>query len=334
MVADLCGISPHHGIEPMVIAYDPAAQGRQIALPGIAQHHIDRRSKNFSADLSKLLSDEKVDVLHAQGHIAGALAAHAMKEVPSIVTLHIALGQGWRWLPSIVRGLRRAQSVTAVSDDLARRFRPWSNKPIMVVPPGIDLRQYRPPGSRNLCQPITLGIAARLHPVKRHRDVFEALRLLQDRGVPCRLLVAGQGPEEVSLRSAAKGLNVEFSGDVSDIATWLKRLDAFVLPSDHEGTPLALIEALATGLPCIATDVGGVRNLLGDAGVLIARRNPAAIASAVEQLINQPGLRLQLRNAALARAEHFSLAQRALPLLGLYHRLGAPSEARTGVNGG
>lgn len=319
MVADLCAISHRHGIEPMVIAYDPAAQGRRITLPGIAQHHIDRRSKSFSADLSKLLSGEKVDALHAQGHIAGALAAHVMKDLPSIVTLHIALGQGWRWLPSIVRGLRQAQSVTAVSDDLSRRFRPWSNKPITVVPPGINLRQYHPPENRDLSKPITLGIAARLHPVKRHRDIFDALKLLKDRGVPCRLLVAGQGPEEANLRGAAEGLDIEFHGDVSDIATWLKRLDAFVLPSDHEGTPLALIEALATGLPCIATDVGGVRNLLGDAGLLVGRRKPTAIASSVQRLIDEPDLLLQLRNAAMARAEHFSLDQRAPPIFEMYH---------------
>lgn len=323
MVADLCAISLHHGIEPMVIAYDPAAQGRQIALPGIAQHHIDRRSKHFRADLSKLLSSEKIDVFHAQGHIAGALGAHAMRDMPSIVTLHIALGQGWRWLPSIAWGLHRAESVTAVSDDLARRFRPWTNKPIAVVPPGIDLRQYRPSEIRKLSQPITLGIAARLHPVKRHRDVFDALRLLKDRGVPCRLFVAGQGLEEANLRSAAEGLNVEFHGDVDDIATWLRRLDAFVLPSDHEGTPLALIEALATGLPCVATDVGGVRNLLGDAGLLVARRNPTAIAYAVERLVNEPHLRLQLRDDAIARAGRFSLDQQAIPFLEMYQRLAA-----------
>lgn len=328
MVADLCAISLRHDIEPIVIAYDPAAQGRRIALSGIAQHHIDRRSNTFSADLSKLLSSEKVDVLHAQGHISGALAAHAMKDVPSIVTLHIALGQGWRWLPSIVRGLHRAKSVTAVSDDLARRFRPWTGKPIAVVPPGIDLRRYVPSENQNLSEPITLGIAARLHPVKRHRDVFDALRLLKDRGVPCRLLVAGQGPVEANLRGAAEGLKIEFHGDVGDISKWLKRLDAFVLPSDHEGTPLALIEALATGLPCIATDVGGVRNLLGDAGLLIARRNPAAIASAVERLISHPDLRIRLRNAAIARAKHYSLAQRALPFLDMYHGLEGPCSTR------
>lgn len=327
MVADLCAISVRNGIEPVVISYDPLSPGIRISLPGIRQFQIDRREPNFNLELHRLLMREQVNVLHAQGHISGALAAHSMKAIPSIITLHIALGQGWRWLPSISRGLHRAVLVTAVSDDLARRFRPWANKSISVVPPGIDLSLYTPTRRRNPSGPMTLGIAARLHPVKRHIDLFEALEMLKHCGLACRLHIAGQGPDEAKLRNAAAGLNVDFHGDVRDMAKWLSDIDAFVLPSDHEGTPLALIEAMASGLPCIATDVGGVRNLIGNAGILVPRRKPLAIARAIERLMIEPHLRSRLANCATTRAQYFSLEQQEAYFCEMYRKLAKPPMA-------
>ncbi|MDO7842343.1 glycosyltransferase [Sphingomonas immobilis] len=307
LVADLCAGAAAQGVEPVILRYDPHAEGRRIAVDA-AQHDLDRAAPDFATRLRALLAAERIDVLHAQGHIAAALAAPVMRDVPTLTTLHVALGSGWRWLPAIARGLRASRGVTAVSDDLARRFRWIAGQPIATIPPGIDLARFAP-RDRTPHATFTIGIAARLHPVKRHADAIAALRLL---GPQYRLEIAGQGPLEPDLRALAAGLDVHFAGDVADMPGWLAGLDAFALPSDHEGTPVALLEAMASGLPCIATRVGGVPAAAGEGALLVPRRRPDAIAAAVAGLIADPEARAALGEKARARAMAFgSEAMRA-----------------------
>ncbi|MGH6614523.1 glycosyltransferase [Sphingomonas sp.] len=306
IVADLCRDAPDDGIDPFVIAYDPAADpAGQFAVeaPVIA---VDRRDPGFARQLRDWLTDARIDVLHAQGHVSAALARRGLGDVPMVATLHIALGTGWRWALPVARGLRAAREVTAVSDDLARRYRPLAGRPIRTIATGVDLGRFA--ARERTCQSdrsFTLGIAARLHPVKRHQDALAALRILQERGLSCRLEIAGDGPRAAELARLAQDLDVRLLGTVTDMPGWLATLDGFMLVSDHEGTPAALIEAMAASLPCIATRVGGMPALAGDAALLVPRRSPRAIADAIERLIRDPGLRRDLANAARDRAAQF-----------------------------
>jgi glycosyltransferase involved in cell wall biosynthesis len=308
IVADLCRHSASIGVEPSLILYDPDAEGRRIDAGGVPQQALDRRRPDFVEALRMLLVRERIDVLHAQGHIAAALAAPVADVVPVVTSLHVALGGGWRWAPAIARGLRASRVVTAVSADLARRFRWLAGREIAVVPPGIGLSVFRPV-ERSTNALFRLGIAARLHPVKRHRDAIEAVRRLSVRGVKVRLSIAGQGPLESDLRARASGLDVDFAGDVADMSTWLAGLDAFLLCSDHEGLPLALIEACASGLPCIATAVGGIPDAFGDAVLSVPRRRPDAIADAIERLATDSALYRVFARGGPDRAARFSVGQ-------------------------
>ncbi|MBA2934239.1 glycosyltransferase [Sphingomonas sp. CGMCC 1.13654] len=306
IVADLCRHAGMIGVEPSLILYDPDAEGRRIDPGDVPQHALDRHRPDFAAALRDLLARERIDVLHAQGHIAAALAAPVAHAVPMVTSLHVALGSGWRWAPAIARGLRASRAVTAVSADLARRFRWLAGLDIEVVSPGIDLPAFRP-AERPANHLFTIGIAARLHPVKRHRDAIEAIRLLKAQGVAARLSIAGQGPLETDLRVRAAGFDVEFVGDMADMPGWFAGLDAFLLCSDHEGVPLALIEACASGLPCIAAAVGGIQEAFGDAILAVPRRRPDAVAAAVRRLATDRELRVVLARKAMERAGRFSL---------------------------
>lgn len=313
IVADLVARAGANAVEPVVIAYDPELPGRRLTVD--APMHALERGGGFAERLHRLLAGERIDLLHAQGHVAAALARQSA--VPMVATLHVALGAGWRWAPAIVAGLRRARAVSAVSADLARRFRWLAGCPIEVVPPGISIDRVapRPEGGT-----FTVGIAARLHPVKRHRDAIAALRLLAARGVACRLRLAGQGGEEAALRAQSAGLDVHFDGDVADMGAWLARLDAFLLPSDHEGTPLALLEAMSAGLPCVAARVGGVPDAVGEAAILVPRRRPEEIAEALARLARDRPLRLDLGAAAAERALRFDAEAQAAAYRALYDR--------------
>ena len=332
IVADLCRDAAAHGIAPYVVAYDPATgPARQIQLFDTPFQAIDRRDPAFVPKLRAWLCANRIDVLHAQGHVAAALARPALGTVPMIATLHMALGSGWRWALPIARGLRAAHAVTAVSHDLAARFRLLASRPIVVIPTGVDLKRFPPAGPRTPSAPFTIGIAARLHPIKRHEDAIAALRLLHDRGVRCRLSIAGQGPRAAALAALAAGLDVVFAGDVADMPAWLAGLDAFLLVSDHEGTPAALLEAMASALPCIASNVGGIPALVGDAALLVPPRAPRRIADALEGLIRQPALRLHLGTAARARALGHSLHDQNIAYANLYRASALSSDTHLNI---
>lgn len=306
IVADLCRHSVDVSISPSLILYDPEAEGRQIDAGGVPRHALDRRRPDFAEAFRAVLARERIDVLHAQGHVSAALAVPVAGTVPIVTSLHMALGTGWRWAPAIARGLRASGAVTAVSADLARRFRWLSGRKIDVVPPGIDISAHH--GEKRRANIVfTIGMAARLHPVKRHRDAIEALRMLHSRGVAARLEIVGQGVLDAELRARAAGLDVTFHGDVADMPGWLAGLDAFLLCSDHEGMPLALIEACASGLPCIATAVGGIPETFGEVILTVPKRRPGAIAAAIERLSNAPTLCKMLGQSSLALAPMFAL---------------------------
>jgi glycosyltransferase involved in cell wall biosynthesis len=317
IVADLCRSAGAYGIAPSIVCYDGVEPGLAQLDAGAPVTTIDRAEPDFAGRLRGWLAVERIDVLHAQGHIAAALARPGLGDTPMVASLHVALGSGWRWMLPIARGLRAAREVTAVSDDLARRFRPLAGRAIRVIPTGVDLERFRP-RSRPASDVFTVGIAARFHPVKRHEDAIAALRLLHARGVGCRLRLAGQGPQMAGIAALARGLDVEFCGDVLTMPEWLGALDAFLLPSDHEGTPAALLEAMASGLPCIASAVGGVPALVGEAGLLVSRRDPAAIADAIGRLVADRGLRERLSLAAMRRAADYSMDRQAAAYAALY----------------
>lgn len=323
IVSDLFRTAPVFGIEPVLVTYDlPSSGNTLIGAPGVRAIGLDRRHPAFRAQLRAALAAERIHVLHAQGHASVALAAGATGSVPMLATMHIALGSGWRWLLPLVRGLRAAAEITAVSEDLARRYKRLAGRAIAVVPTGVDLKRFAPAnGPRNLDTPFTIGIAARIHPVKRIEDAVASIRILMNRGRICRLVIAGDGPSRLRIEALAKGCDIDLKGPITEIPAFLRGLDAFLLPSDHEGTPAALLEAMAMGLPCIATRVGGMPALIGDAGILVPRRDPSAIADAIERLIDNASLRATLGQAALKRARSYSLELQARSYADLYSQI-------------
>lgn len=315
IVADLCRTAAAQGIEPVVVTYDPPSGGAALDPDGASVVALDRRAPGFSRKLADLLAAERIDLLHAQGHIPAALARGA--PVPTVATVHVGLSGNRRWLLPIVRGLRAAAAVTAVSDDLARTFGRLSGRRVATIPTGVDTELFRPvPRPRE--GPFTIGVVARLHKVKRHRDALAALRIIKARGIACRLVIAGDGAEAQGIVRLAAGLDVDLPGAVADVPALLSRLDAFLLCSDHEGTPAALLEAMAAGLPCVATRVGGIADAAGDAAFLVPRRSPAAIAEALARLIAHPEEAERLGRAARERALGCSLDRQAAAYAALY----------------
>jgi glycosyltransferase involved in cell wall biosynthesis len=333
-VADLCSVAGAGGVQPVVVTFDPPATAAAIDVAPVNVLALDRRTgrRSLAAALADALRERDIDVLHAHGHVAAIYAADAKRRVavPVVVSLHVDWRSDWRWALSIARALRRVDRVAAVSGDLARRYRPLAGRPIEVVPTGVDLRRFAAPGAplqRRGAGAFTIGMAARFHPVKRHADVFAAVEVLTRRGQPIRLLVAGT-PETTALRNAYPAADIRLLGALTDMPAFYASLDAFVLASDHEGTPLALLEAMASGVPCVATAVGGIPEIVrgpdGDCALLVPPRDPAALADAVAMLARQPALAADLARRALCRVQRYGLDAQAAAYARFY-RSAAPT---------
>jgi glycosyltransferase involved in cell wall biosynthesis len=143
-----------------------------------------------------------------------------------------------------------------------------------------------------------------------------------------RLAIVGMGPRQAQLEQLAATLDivdsVEFAGLQRDVVAWLSRSDVLVLPSRWEGMPNAVLEAMASGLPCIATRVSGSEDIIqhGANGLLVAPDDPEELAGALLSLLRDPALGLQYGRAARATAEeYYSLGHILDVYLALYQSL-------------
>jgi glycosyltransferase involved in cell wall biosynthesis len=153
---------------------------------------------------------------------------------------------------------------------------------------------------------------ARLAPIKGHGDLLEAAEQLVACGIPFELWLAGEGPERAAIerRIGERGLGerVRLLGTVphAELLGMYRdgRVDCVVLPSLHEGLSVALVEAMAHGVPVIATAVGGVPELLEDgAGILVPPSDADALTEALTRVLGSPTLRAELAHAGRRRVE-------------------------------
>lgn len=232
-----------------------------------------------------------------------------------------------------------------VSRDLQRwlveraRIRPDK---VMCIPNGIDvaafevprvpsrprvlLGEFAPPGS------VLIANVGRLDKVKDQAGLLAAFKLLQERAgqrhADFRLIIVGGGPEHEALQRRIEQLGltqtVRLLGNRSDVATLLAESDVFVLSSIAEGMPLTLLEAMASGLPVVATEVGDVASLVenGTTGTLVPPGDAPALAEALDTYIADESLRRRHGGAGHARVTaRFSLNAMLSSYAALYDEL-------------
>lgn len=193
----------------------------------------------------------------------------------------------------------------------------------LCLPNGVDTDRFRPadpqlrPGLRaelGLPDGFLVACAARLAPIKRHEDLLEAFFGMASERPRARLLLFGDGPLEDRLRQAARasgiGDRVHFFGEVRNMETVLPLMDAFALASSTEGMSNAIIEAMAAGLPVVATAVGGTPESVvhEDTGLLVPPMEPRRMSQALARLHDHPETARDMGRHGRQRAEReFSL---------------------------
>ena len=196
----------------------------------------------------------------------------------------------------------QAHAVTAVCSSNARLQERAARRAVRVIENAVPLapERRREPG------PPLVGFVGRVVPIKDVATFLRACRLVADELPAARFAVVGPlghvpGYARRCRELAAQlGLDVTFTGE-TDPAPWYERLDVLVLTSRSEGQPLVALEAMAVGVPVVATDVGGCRELLSGAGIVTAVANPTETAAAVLRVLRDDQLRAQLVAAGRAR---------------------------------
>lgn len=192
--------------------------------------------------------------------------------------------------------------------------------------PRSQLGDFAPPGT------VLIGNVARLDKVKNHAGLLLAFKLLCEEGgrenATCRLIIAGDGAQRAELDQQIVQLGlmetVRLLGNRGDVAQLLAECDVFVLSSVAEGMPITLLEAMAAGLPVVATDVGGVASVVetGVTGTLVPAGDPRALATALRAYVADEKLRRRHGDAGCARvAAHFSLRAMVSAYVALYDEL-------------
>jgi glycosyltransferase involved in cell wall biosynthesis len=230
------------------------------------------------------------------------------------------------------RLILRNDAFVAISADIERQWLDLGVDPTAMyrIPSGVDARHYAPGPSAS-----TTGLeprprvvfTGRLHPQKNLDVLIDAWPAVY-RTTGASLILVGHGPERERLEAKAEDLgirkSVQFLGPVSDPADVLRAADVFVLPSVAEGMSNSLLEAMATGLPCIASDIGGNQDLLGkdEAGVLVPPGPAEAWADAICSLLQDNEHRERLGSMARARIEaEYSLETVVSRYVALYRKL-------------
>ncbi|MFD9067199.1 glycosyltransferase [Kitasatospora purpeofusca] len=235
-----------------------------------------------------------------------------------------------RWANALT--YRRNDAVIAVSHAVARTVPPGRRRPgewVTVVHHGPDLAgasggpAARAAARAELGLPdeaFVVGTVGNLTPKKDQATLLAAHADLLRRHPRARLVLIGTGPLEGQLRARAAELGIAdavlMTGSRSDVPQLLPALDVFTLSSRQEGLPVALMEAMTSGLPSVVTRVGGIPEVLddGEQGYLVPPGDPSALADAFARLAEEPDLRTRLATAARERSERFDVAgaQRAV----------------------
>ena len=189
-----------------------------------------------------------------------------------------------------------------------------------VIPYGVAVRRVTPAPLRD---PPRLGTAAVLEYHKGLDVLLEASRSMR---VTAQLDLFGEGTQRRELEAQAQrvGIDVRFHGFVHDLRDRLLELDAFVLPTRADNLPVAILEAMAVGLPVVATRVGGVPELVidGETGYLVDPDDPRELARAVDAVIVDPARHRRLGEAGAARVSaHFEARAVAGRMVRLYEQL-------------
>jgi glycosyltransferase involved in cell wall biosynthesis len=321
-----------------------AALGATVRLP-----QRDAKKVGAMAELCEWFAQDEIDIVHTHsykpnlyGRIAGTLHAAA----PMVAHYHNVYDDKWDADGTLVyerllarRTARLVACSQAVADHVAERLG-IEREQVLVIPNGVDVDRFAASdGGARVREELgvedgapLIGLVGRVSRQKAQDDLLRAARLVLDRRPDCAFVLAG-GAEEPELldelHALARSLGivdrVRFMGHVADMPALYAALDVLVAPSRWEGYGLVLAEAMAAGLPIVASDIGAIREVTADgtAARLVAPDSPAALAAALGSVIEDPQGAAELGARGRVVAQRWSWDRSAVALDALYGEVAA-----------
>ena len=316
------------GWEVIIVSLLPAqAYVGELETAGVPLYSLQMRRKipdpRALFRFHRILYHEKPQIVHSYMFHANLLAriARGMTRIPILISSVRSLNEGGRLRELAYRFTDPLADITTqVSEAGKQRYIQVGAVPpskIVYIPNGIDTSRFQPNPTVRKAIRESLGYSdeifvwltvGRLEPVKNHRELIQVFREVVSEYPHARLLIAGQGPLhpvlEQQIAASGLGTHVRLLGIRRDIPELLNAADAFVLPSLWEGMSNALLEAAATALPIVATNIGGNPEVVldGVSGYLVPPSEPAALKEAMCRLLSVP--KEQRLRMGLAGREH------------------------------
>ncbi len=301
----------------VILACPDGELGKRIDSAGFRRSKVSAKdisfSPSFTLEIGKLIRQTKPDIVHTHASLSGRIAAKGLG-VPVVYTKHGLTincpsprgtkppGFFQKFLNNLASRLL-SDAIIAISqgvyDDLVGAGVETSR--VWLVLHGVDLDEFKPrdPLKRlddGCPKTVVVGTLARLDPVKGLDVFIEAAQMVIPSCPQARFIIAGTGFMEKALKAKIRELRldsfVQMAGFVHDVSGFLSDLDIFVLPSLSEGLGLSVLEAMAQGLPVIATRVGGIPEAVEDGvtGILVEPGNPRLLAQSIARLAIDPQL--------------------------------------------
>lgn len=329
-----------------------------------AVFHIDRRASDAQVDyveilerhsfdwsiwgrLKHLVQDRRIQIVHAHDYKTDLLALLLSRSlgIRALSTVHGWTGHSprerWLYYPLDKRILSRFPKLIAVSSEIARELCRYGADPgtITTLLNAIDPRRFHrnPNRAREAraalgcgVDDVVIGSVGRLEPQKRFDLLLQAFAALRRDWPRARLVIAGDGSLRQQLERQRTALALDdcctLAGHVSDVVAFHEGLDLFVQSSDYEGTPNAVLEAMAMETPIVATSAGGTAELVvdGQHGRIVPIGRPDALVTSIRQALTNLAQSRAMVDAARRRVEtELSFETRARRVESIYHELAA-----------
>jgi glycosyltransferase involved in cell wall biosynthesis len=311
------------------LVHDGLAAGFQVHPIPMAGPLNPLRDLLAVISLAEVIRERRPVLIHAHGSKAALIARVATmfsRRTRTIVTVHsdVLYGGVSRSMRSIYiaserRLARRTSRIVAVSEALRRQLVDVYRLPqeqVVTIHNGLDLGPFLAGGLRLATRKrygvpndaVLIGLAARFAPQKALDVLVEAAAPVLETDPRVWLVIAGDGPLLETVRTRARASTARdrilFPGFETDMPGLLSALDLYVSSSISEGLALGTVEAMAAGLPVVATKVGGTPEIIEDGltGTLVAAGKPAPLGAAIARLLKDPGERRRMGEAGRARA--------------------------------
>ena len=325
------------------LAHTSMGAGRKVlyqllnALPS-SKEFIRRRSLRLSTNLAKrnyrqcreFIANKKVDLIHVMTPDPSAMVMIQAGHDVGVPVVYQELGIPYHppdfesYYAQFTTVLPLCSRIAALSPRLLEHCRKVLNSDALCILPIMsdEPRNGHQPKSHRT-DIVTFGFAARMEHLKGSMVLLDAFANVYGQARQVRLNVAGDGSQRHKIAARAKALNVatgyRYHGVYTrpeDCRSFMESLDVFVMPSFSEGTPYSIVEAMACGKAIIASDVGGIPDMIGsDAGICVPAGDTAALSQAMLTLATDSDLRQRMGAAARERYEQLFSPKVVLPLM-------------------